>query len=214
MNAINYAISKNRWIKAGRDIDTLGNAGRNLIINSDKIKVSSRNSNTVVETVTDGEYTNVIKASPKVIGDFSYFTAIYDSLSEQPKIGTQATLSLLIRAIDPSGQNKGMNVYYNTGTSNKHMLGITDDYQWLSVTFDVKSESSRFHFYPTDYQSIYLAKAKLEVGGKQTIWTPAPEDINAHTFVADVAELSYRNGINRKEISELSNAITAMGGAI
>lgn len=53
---------------------------------------------------------------------------------------------------------------------------------------------------------------KVELGNTATNWTPAPEDINAHPFVAELAETVYRSKQNEERIRNLENALTALGG--
>lgn len=61
---------------------------------------------------------------------------------------------------------------------------------------------------------ITFKEVKVEIGNNRSPWTPAPEDINANQFVAEVAEASYRNKVNSEEIAVLSNAVTSLGGSV
>ena len=167
---------QNQLDEARAEIEGLEVGGRNLIVNSDDLKPSSSNANVTVSKVTDGSFDNVFKSETKVAGASSYFTTIYGQVSENPKIGQKATLSLLVRGVVFEGRPNGLDIYYNSGTKNQTMGGISEEYQWLSVTFDVLSEVPRFHFYPPNFSELYIARAKLEIGNIATDWTPAPED--------------------------------------
>src|SRR5690606_36876701 len=59
---------------------------------------------------------------------------------------------------------------------------------------------------------VSIKNIKLEIGNKATDWTPAPEDIDAHPFVAELAETVYRSKQNEERIRNLENALTALGG--
>ena len=59
--------------------------------------------------------------------------------------------------------------------------------------------------------TVTYRKAKLEIGNEATDWTPAPEDIDAHPFVVELAETVYRSKQNEERIRNLENAITALG---
>lgn len=151
--------------------------GRNLILDSDNLETISSNSNVLSSAYTDPRYGKVLKTETKVPGEFSYFTVFYDRLSEQPQIGSTATLSMLIKGEVFKGEPNSLKVYYNDNTNTKDIENISSDYAYLSVTFDVNSKTSRFHIYPNSFKELHIARAKLEKGSTPTPWTPAPEDL-------------------------------------
>lgn len=200
---------------ARAELDGLEVGGRNLIVNSDDLKPSSSNANVTVSKVTDGIFNNVFKSETKVAGASSYFTTIYGQVSENPKIGQKATLSLLVRGVVFEGRPNGLDIYYNSGTKNQTMGGISEEYQWLSVTFDVLSEVPSFHFYPPNFSELYIARAKLEIGNIATDWTPAPEDTeqkitNINQTITNIeGELSSK--VEQTEVDALKGTVTAQG---
>ena len=204
--------------EARAEIDGLEVGGRNLIVNSNDLKSTSSNANVTVSKVSDGGFDNVLKSETKVAGASSYFTAIFPQVTEKPKVGQQATLSLLIRGIVFEGRPNGLDIYYNSGTKNQSMTGISEEYQWLSVTFDVYSDSPRFHFYPPNFSELYIVRAKLELGNIATDWTPAPEDTeqkitNINQSITNIeGELSSK--VEQTEVDALKGTVTAQGTLI
>ena len=200
---------------ARAEIEGLEVGGRNLIVNSDDLKPSSSNANVTVSKVSDGSFSNVFKSETEVAGASSYFTTIYGQVSENPKIGQKATLSLLIRGVVFEGRDNTLNIYYNSGTKNQDMIGISEEYQWLSVTFDVHSEVPRFHFYPQNFSELYIARAKLEIGNIATDWTPAPEDTEQkitsinQTITNLEGELSSK--VEQTEVDALKGTVERQG---
>lgn len=59
---------------------------------------------------------------------------------------------------------------------------------------------------------IYLDAFCLTKGYKASPYTPAPEDINADPYISDLAEMVYQSKADEKEIGELENAVTELGG--
>ena len=209
---------QNQLDEARAEIEGLEVGGRNLIVNSDDLKPSSSNANVTVSKVSDGSFSNVFKSETEVAGASSYFTTIYGQVSENPKIGQKATLSLLIRGVVFEGRDNTLNIYYNSGTKNQDMIGISEEYQWLSVTFDVHSEVPRFHFYPKNFSELYIARAKLEIGNIATDWTPAPEDTeqkitNINQSITNIeGELSSK--VEQTEVDALKGTVERQGTLI
>lgn len=158
----------------------------NLIKHSTQLKVVSaaRVEHSVVQ---DKGYFDAVKVTGgNTASPGGYITMIYNVLSRQPAIGEKATLSLMVRGERGDGKSDELRIYYNSGTSTQTITGITNEYQWLSVTFDVNSESSRFHFYPDNWEELYIAKAQLEIGDKSTRHKLNPEDTPEPPAVKDV----------------------------
>lgn len=171
-------------------------SGRNLFLNSRDIRAYVRYGTIEVQKVDDMGFDNVLKViNTATEPTWGFITAIYKDLTRQPEFGEQATLSLFVRGIPYEGETANLQVYYNAGTSNQNFYDVGKEYKWLSVTFDVKSDSSRFHIYPTNFKELYIAYAKLEIGNNPTSWTPAPEDITETNIINHTAPFVENNKI-------------------
>ena len=197
INIINYALAKKDWKKAYEDLKVLEIGGRNLLLNSSKEFRIAQHS--------------LWYATIVIISD----------LEERGlKVGDTVTFSVYVKTGPNGGARARLRWEDDGGTE------VAGDYGThlpensegrIQVTGVVRQNATRLRLVLNNvnnsepYQSEYKEE-KLEKGNKATDWTPAPEDINAHPFVAELAESVFRSKQNEERIQNLENAITALGG--
>ena len=196
INLINYALAKKDWEKAYKDLEVLGAGGRNYLLNSKK---------------------------ERQLSAYTLFLPL-DEENKHELAGEQVVVSFEARH-DSNGSPVTPHVYYRTsdGYNMGHSYGegkrTTTEYQRFVIPIDEDKIPSDMTDYTTltirksdESTTVYIRNIKLEKGNKATDWTPAPEDINAHPFVVELAETVYRSKQNEERIRNLENAITALGG--
>lgn len=204
--SVNIALARKDWDKAYEDFKVLEQGGRNLHFNERTPNLISTYHFTSDKSVIEdsslpsgffirfGSYVNIGQSS-------SFYMAPYaPSRYSEDFRGKYVTTSLLVRGNTP---------FSLSGTS----IGT----EW--TRFEIKGEWKEYnrHLYileDTDLTTIDISSIKVEMGDKASPWTPTPKEIGASPFVADLAEASYKNKVNREHIRELSNAITNLGGTL
>ena len=187
INLINYALAKKDWEKAYEDLKVLGVGGRNyfrpsLVNNLAWISTDGGR----IEQGRDwrGYY---IQVKPGEV-----FSISRDSLSNN-RFGVYFT------EIEPAPGVTTLPTFYRDDNALKiEGMKVPDGANYLFVYLSNQADD--------------IPKIKLEKGNKATDWTPAPEDIDAHPFVAELAETVFRSKQNEERIRNLENAITALGG--
>ena len=202
-----YTYAKGEWISTGvkangaiefmkayEDLKVLGVGRRNLLLDSGR-------------TITNNSYLIV-----------SYHP------SEYMEEGEIYTVTI---CVTPGSDVESIRVYTSNGYMELATLKTTPEKkQVLSATFVAKYHPERTPIHNPSYGRLQFFRfprdeimgsstihwAKLEKGNKATDWTPAPEDINAHPFVVELAETVFRSKQNEERIRNLENAITALGG--
>ena len=202
INLINYALAKKDWKKAYEDLKVLEIGGRNLIPNtSDKNK-------TVSWSGWDYNLLNVthIEDIGLSVGD----PIVFRVYIEETNVPVRAFAEFYV--LDDGGR-----IHYRPKNGNIIYEGESG---WSEVKLTISEEDVRdLQRFKVAIRNTYNSnatvtyrKAKMELGNKATDWTPAPEDINAHPFVAELAESVFRSKQNEEIIRNLENAITALGG--
>src|SRR5690625_2003587 len=206
INLINYVLAKKDWNKAYEDLKVLEIGGRNLFtsegwsfynpyaseIESDGTKYlkfeEKEHSNNIIAIKNDG-----------YVSESGVFT-----FSGYVKIDGQIPSESYFREISIRSGSGTPEVRFDSETGYFAITQLVPYYSW---TIHGRSTT------PTvDGRIIELFDIKFEKGTIATDWTPAPEDINAHPFVAELAETVYRSKQNEERIINLENALTALGG--
>lgn len=207
INLINYALAKKDWKKAYDDLKVLEIGGRNLLRNSvfsDGLEHWESNGSISLVNV-DG------KEAIKLTGTTNGFYQINTNVEEN----TYYTISFKAKSV---GETSSLRFgFLNQGPGKSQIINV--DSTWRKYTFTTTqfidfNRNTTLHFYANNEtaEGVYITEIKLEKGNKATDWTPAPEDINAHPFVAELAECVFRSKQNEERIRNLENAITALGG--
>lgn len=227
INLINYALAKKDWEKAYEDLKVLEIGGRNLapVTGMQIVGFNLGDASNSGEQVD--ERTFKIYANPPAHGISFLFG--YAEVSQGKEYILNADMSDTISSI------AGVVVY----DENKNILEeyglLSGDLNWFSTyrsylqisnrivktPLKFKVEDSRVKFvrlrlgiYDRSFinRDVLIRDPELREGNKALGWTPAPEDINAHPFVVELAETVYRSKQNEERIRELENALTALGG--
>lgn len=214
INLINYALAKKDWNKAYEDLKVLEIGGRNLIPNSDFTDGLNgwRNWGSAIErklvSITNlPGLTNALHVINSGSGDSGL---AMDNISFIK--GETYTLSVWVynNSSNPIHLQAGAG---GIGWRNK-LFNVPKD-KWTRISFTFEALSDKFIIYfgtiSGDIDALFTG-VKLEKGNKATDWTPAPEDINAHPFVAELAEFVFLSKQNEERIRNLENALTALGG--
>ena len=195
INLINFALAKKDWNKAYEDLKVLEIGGRNLLEGNWDL--------TWEDSYPDYQYL----LRPQI-----------QSITDKVSIGDILTFSFDVEA----EADTSLRVY----DSNEHpgisfgiqVINVKQGKQRVSFTKTLVAGSKNSKIW---YMDVYnnnngvkfsISKIKIEKGHKATDWTPAPEDINAHPFVAELAETVFRSKQNEERIRNLENALTALGG--
>lgn len=207
-NPINYALAKRRWDKAGEDIETLGDAGRNISTNSHFHKKNV------------GTW-SAIYGNQVISGHILKKTLTSDASAARMEFREnlkKGVYTVTLNARTPNGYRiaSWTNVINFTTA---YVSASPTEFRTHSYTFEVENDGEvimRF-YYQTPIavgDTFEIDWYKLEAGRKASKWTPAPEDIGTHPLVAEIAEVSYRAKYTETELADIRNAIVAMGGAI
>src|SRR5690606_6412809 len=208
INLINYALAKKDWEKAYEDLRILENGGRNLLRNSHFNGLNYWAGNGTATIAIENGYLKVIFGqSPSTPG-----------LRYGPQITLEKGFYTASAKVNVENLSKPLAFYVLPNYRGTDVLqGGETGWRIITWTFEVTADQDTGRFYllsigtsSTDYMLVEWIK--LEKGNKATDWTPAPEDINAHPFVAELAETVYRSKQNEERIRNLENALTALGG--
>lgn len=198
---ISQVLNKKDWDKAHGDLEVLEKGNRNLVLDG---------------YIERGKDLGMAQA------EHLYYADIYSVLDEN--LGREITISFDIQA----RVGHYLQVYCSNKTDDrsfnpKTFRNFGTERQRLSFTTlaieggrGITKREAWIEFYG-EYETgniFKISNVKIELGSTASPYTPAPQDINAHPFVAELAETSYLNKVNRKEINELSNAVTSLGGSI
>lgn len=212
INLINYALTKKDWNKAYEDLKVLEKGGRNLIKDSNNFTnytkyLGATATFTTGVSVTEWGATDATRIQTS--GGTST-VKLYKIIVAPSVNGQQYTVSIWLKNIGnyPVVVNSRLNkMTINAGEQKRVVLvGTGDGTNNVQINFETTSDNISN---PLDF---IVWRAKVELGNRATDWTPAPEDINAHPFVAELAETVYRSKQNEERIRALENALTALGG--
>lgn len=211
INLINYALAKKDWNKAYEDLKVLEIGGRNLLLDTPGEEVEGiefRYWNSDYYIVTDSVIDEIKKGG-------TYTMSVYYTHTES---NNDSRFGLIFQFYTDSGfysQYYSYDTFIESGETGWskctfELPDVSDIDEITGARVYIRSdnnvgsgESGKF----VKYKMI-----KLEKGTVATDYTPAPEDINAHPFVAELAETVYRSKQNEERIINLENALTALGG--
>jgi len=209
---INYALAKKHWSKAYGDLKILEIGSRNYIILD---KLSSYTPFNTTPTFSGNTVTTTYTRSGHDGSTNTILTLSIDGFTPSNKTYTVSgyvTVNDVIPAFDVwNGSSSLASTYGSNQTKNEFdeatgRFVITQEYDGSN-----SSIFNRFTYLSTG-DVIDIEELKFEQGNKTTPWMPAPEDINANPFVAEMAETSYLSEANEKRIKELENAVATLGG--
>lgn len=220
INLINYALAKKDWKKAYEDLKVLEIGGRNLLRNSDFRfeQLYYRSWQATIKIVSDDTHNHVLHGTADTSSNF-FANTIGRYYNEAFKKGEVYVFSFFAKGnttIKNIGLgSSGANYYFITNAVGR--ITLNEEWNYYYVVLEIndnahKADEQLLLRFEIDAGEIFITKLKLEKGNKATDWTPAPEDINAHPFVAELAETVYRSKQNEERIRNLENAITALGG--
>ena len=213
INLINYALAKKDWKKAYEDLKVLGVGGRNLIKDSNNFTNYAKSSG-VNATFTTGVSVTEWGATDATRIQTSGGTLtvkLFKQIASPSVAGQQYTVSVWVKNIGNypvvvKTQLSGISTV-NVGEQKRVIITVTGNgTSNLQLRFETTDDNISN---PLDF---IVWRAKAELGDKVTDWTPAPEDIDAHPFVVELAETVFRSKQNEERIRNLENAITALGG--
>lgn len=232
VNLINYALVQKDWKKAYEDLKVLEIGGRNLVLNStfNNGFTNWRNVHpaySVIPAEPDKPYSKIAKVSASGLSSSQYRSAFSNTFNA--KVNDEFTFSVDFKVADFDSYDEKypfvVEFYNSAGTriQIKDVLLTDTGYsqlennKWYRLSYTIKvtnpnvvSGSFRLSLFRNG--EVFYREVKVEKGNRATPWTPAPEDINAHPFVAELAETVYRSKQNEERIQNLENAITALGG--
>lgn len=222
--AINYALAKRRWVKAGEDITLLGKGNRNLFINGsfDDFNVGdsydSHKSN-ISELIISDEFAKYGSKSLKVVPSsltntlvriFSDGEESFIKLEE----GQTATGSMWIYPLESTSIRIGINEAGQTGTIIwENVTGGKWNHIKVSHT-RTNSKSDYWLFIQHFKTTVYVDGVKVEYGSESTGFTPSPEEIYANDLVSDMSESAYHSNDTELELNKIRNAVVALGGSV
>lgn len=183
---INTVLAKSEWDKAYNDLEILEQGKRNYFIldEAKEDKLLAWADGNLESGETGALLSGYIPVMPNELIQFSYTTSQVFYFDKD---------------------KRWINVGKNMSAYKSLTIDNIDSIRFIRVVFRSNFLNGR---------SKYEVEVKVEKGVNKSPWTPSPEDIGAHPFVADVADASYRNKVNREEIKVLSNAVTALGGSV
>lgn len=197
-------LSKKDWDKAYEDLSIFGNSGRNLLSGTDfNSKIYK------YEHINKSGEGGLRFGLPEmsIVEGYEYTL----SLSMR---GYSSLRGIVLYRISPAGNNA-------LTFANPEDLSETEFKRFEFTFVSHRPYLTNLYIYTGWSKDPYTAwfeiephTLKVEKGSKASIWTPSFEESDMHPFVADLAETSYKNKVNREEINELSSAITALGGSI
>lgn len=219
VNPVNWALAKKDWDKAYDDLRVLEIGGRNYLKNSKDFNenwTKSGATNISIENADEPGFKQIKVMSSDVSTYIGQHTSLigFDFSDEN----VEFSISVYAKGTEV-GQTIGLTlggggIYLNYLP--KRLTTEWKVYTWTFKGVGVSLQVFRF-FCGGDVNTtnpIYWKMPKVEIGRKATEWSPAPEDIGAHPFVAELAETKYRSIYNEERINELENAIVSLGGSV
>lgn len=228
LNIANYSLSKKEWDKAYEDLQILRSGRRNLLKNSGNFEnnvgwsrgaIVSKSGYKAIEVYSGtlgGRDNSVILETNT---HYVYSGWLMSSEDYDPKHITHSVpLHCQVRYNEKnSGGLKNSRIVYkpNEVIPSETWFKIVVAFESIeenpdgNITFIPFVYSTREGFTGVKY---WMRDFKLEKGEEASPWTPAPEDIDAHPLVVQMAEAAYKNSEDNKTISELEDALTILGG--
>jgi hypothetical protein len=162
-------------------IDNIEFGGRNLLLNSNKLKVGFSDKPGIVSSVeNDGTLKIVVTATGSFLNSFLINPSLNDSSLQE---GDEITISYWMKSADAT---KPFRFYLKGGMGYYDMPGaIGTDYTQISITVPYrKANALSIHIFPLQVGTYYLKYLQVEKGNKPSDWTPALEDLEAKIIQA------------------------------